>query len=351
MQAEDINDSLELGLYVRDYEKRMRKPMIAVAMGQHGQLSRFTAPVTFVTHRLIPQPPGSDQLTLIDINHALRLLGQLPKRTFFLSGLDNFHSCFSKLLEPAFEELGFPYGFFGAGQSLEEIIGRPDFGGACIQRDNLQIRKLVHGFSEPAKEIGSIDVVSVSIDSGERRLQGDNMTWATIRACIDKSPIGSTSAAVAAVIIGAGDNARAACYAVARLGFQSVVIISDAEEQANALVSTYQDSRGTYERASSMANLNVMLQSVVIACSEHHLLSQEIIEDVSNLHGSVFLELEPSVHSRQFREAAQNQPHWVVFTAEDILKERAFLQFQAWTGRRAPELVLDTALKIQNLKI
>jgi 3-dehydroquinate dehydratase len=35
----EINDSLELGLYVRDYQWWMEKPIIVVAMGLNGQLS------------------------------------------------------------------------------------------------------------------------------------------------------------------------------------------------------------------------------------------------------------------------------------------------------------------------
>jgi hypothetical protein len=36
VQAVHINDSLELGFYVRDYQWRMEKPIIALAMGPNG---------------------------------------------------------------------------------------------------------------------------------------------------------------------------------------------------------------------------------------------------------------------------------------------------------------------------
>jgi hypothetical protein len=52
VQAVDINDSLELGLYVCDYQRRMEKPITAVAMGPNGQMSCLVRPSRF--HHLAP---------------------------------------------------------------------------------------------------------------------------------------------------------------------------------------------------------------------------------------------------------------------------------------------------------
>ena len=175
------------------------------------------APVTFVTHKLIPQPPGSDQLTLSDINWALCLLGQLPKRMFCLVGPDSFYQLASFRLNAEFEEIGLPYSIFKADQSFDAVDSRSDFGGAYFAADQLQDRRKCQTLSLAATEIGIVDALSVTNNSGEEISHGNNTVWTAIKACTEKGGIKS-SEKTTILIIGVDYNARAASHAVQSLG-------------------------------------------------------------------------------------------------------------------------------------
>lgn len=101
-----MEDTYELGLFVREYNKKHTKPLLAVGMGANGQLSRITSPISLVTHPLIPFPSAPGQLSLAQVHQARHLIGQLPAREFQVSkGGEKVAAS----LQLAFKELGYPY--------------------------------------------------------------------------------------------------------------------------------------------------------------------------------------------------------------------------------------------------
>lgn len=311
-------------------------------MGRHGQLSRFTAAVTFVTHKLIPQPPGSDQLTLSDINRALCLLGQLPKRKFCIVGAEYFHHRLSAFLHPAFEELGLPYSLFEAGQTLEAAVARPDFGGAYFAAPGLASCEDVQSLSPAARKIGTVDTISVIDTPDGRFLYGDNTTWAAIKACIGKNVTGDIGTSTA-FIIGDDYRARAACYAVRSLGFTDVIIDSGDEEKSQAIVSDFQGHPVSF-RIGKLADIRVsevgkLQRVVIIQCAEHHVLSQDLLDITSRGSTSTFIEMERTSHSEDFTQDALLRDSWDLFTADDVFREQAYVLFETWSRRRAPKFI------------
>ena len=119
----DLEDCYELGLFVRDYRKSNKKPLLAVGMGANGQLSRITSPVSLVTHPLIPFPSAPGQLSLAEVHRARHLMGQLPKQQVAVSGVGAQAQKVSQALNAAFAELGYPHDVTvtSAGGALDTI--------------------------------------------------------------------------------------------------------------------------------------------------------------------------------------------------------------------------------------
>lgn len=124
-----------------------------------GQLSRIISPISSVTHDAVPFPPAPGQLTLAEVNQSLRLLEQLPKQSFHLVRSDPNLSQLVAMHNAGFEELGLPFscGLHNTtqvGESLQEKLLFPDFGGAFIQDFDIpRIESLLDEVSPSAKTV------------------------------------------------------------------------------------------------------------------------------------------------------------------------------------------------------
>ncbi|KAJ4371146.1 hypothetical protein N0V83_004362 [Neocucurbitaria cava] len=107
-----LEDCFELGLFVRDYNTKFSKPLLAVGMGAHGQLSRITSPISLVTHPLIPFPSAPGQLSLAQVHQAQHLMGMLPRREFNVFGEKGESAkaaAVAAVFQQGFQELGLPH--------------------------------------------------------------------------------------------------------------------------------------------------------------------------------------------------------------------------------------------------
>lgn len=91
-------------------------------MGANGQLSRITSPISLVTHSLIPFPSAPGQLTLAQVHQALYLIGQLPKKQFYVLDEQGEGLKVRNALEAAFRELGYPHTCEIVGKSAVELL-------------------------------------------------------------------------------------------------------------------------------------------------------------------------------------------------------------------------------------
>jgi shikimate 5-dehydrogenase len=192
-----------------------------------------------------------------------------------------------------------------------------------------------------------VDALSVTNNSGEEISHGDNMVWTTIKACMVKGGINS-SETTTILIIGADYNARAACHAIQNLGFQSIVIVSGESEKAQAIVMDFREKLIIFLLKTLKDIMKVSIAGhrvVVIGCSEHDLLDQDIIDSASCPSPSLFIELEHTSHSEHFGVVASASQNWKVYTAEYVLRERMYALFEFWTGRNAPKSVMEAAVK------
>ncbi|KAM0257188.1 hypothetical protein ACHAQJ_004550 [Trichoderma viride] len=158
-------------------------PLSAVNMGEIGQFSRTLNTVfSPITHPLLPIIAAPGQMSTAEINGALALLGQLPKKYFYgiSSAAARSVAPRAPFYEKCFNELGLPHQFAVVERQHNNPAGiqawcnQRDFGGAyldpglsyqTIMRHNPWFSTLQNGqgptLSEAAQGIGIIDTIVV----------------------------------------------------------------------------------------------------------------------------------------------------------------------------------------------
>ncbi|KAK0651581.1 type I 3-dehydroquinase-domain-containing protein [Cercophora newfieldiana] len=162
-------------------------PLSAVNMGETGQFSRTLNKVfTPITHPLLPIIAAPGQLSAAEINQALALLGQLPKKDIYgiSSSATRSATPQATFYEKCFNELGLPHHFAvverqpkGSG-GIESWCNQRNFGGAYLNpaisvtsltANNTFFSSLNNGagpvLSEAARLIGMVDTIVVRPNS------------------------------------------------------------------------------------------------------------------------------------------------------------------------------------------
>ncbi|KAB5515221.1 pentafunctional AROM polypeptide [Coniochaeta sp. 2T2.1] len=115
-------------------------PLSAVNMGETGQFSRTLNRVfTPITHPLLPIIAAPGQMSAAEINQALALLGQLPKKSIYGIGSSSSRTAASQapFYEKCFNELGLPHQFASVERqprstAMETWCNTRNFGGAYL---------------------------------------------------------------------------------------------------------------------------------------------------------------------------------------------------------------------------
>ncbi|KAI9167282.1 Pentafunctional AROM polypeptide [Paramyrothecium foliicola] len=158
-------------------------PLSAVNMGETGQFSRTLNKVfTPITHPLLPIIAAPGQMSTAEINAALSLLGQLPKKHFYgiSSSASRIPTPRAPFYEKCFNELGLPHHFSVVERqpnnpaSMEAWCNQRQFGGAYVEpgfphhtltRNSPFFASLNNGngplLTEAARAIGTVDTIVV----------------------------------------------------------------------------------------------------------------------------------------------------------------------------------------------
>lgn len=181
----DHNENFELEYF----RSKMRTdypdspPFSAVNMGETGQFSRTLNKVyTPITHPLLPIIAAPGQMSASEINQALALLGQLPKKSFYgiSSPASRSATPQAPFYEKCFNELGLPHHFAvverlpkGNG-CFEAWCNQRNFGGAYLNPPvsyqslvgNSPFFASINGgagpiLSEAARVIGMVDTIVI----------------------------------------------------------------------------------------------------------------------------------------------------------------------------------------------
>ncbi|KIW11327.1 shikimate-5-dehydrogenase [Exophiala spinifera] len=348
-QATSIEDCHELALLQRKYKTQSSKPIISVSMGAAGQLSRIVSPVSFVTHPLIPAPSAPGQISLAQVNQAKHLMGQLPKRNFYIFGNNISHSLSPTIHNTAFAELGLPHHYsihqtLRIDDTVRDLIQSPQFGGASVTFPHkLNIQPLLDSESDASTRLGAVNtVIAEDNGTGRRTLRGENTDWIGIMRCIQGS--GLTKFDVG-IVVGAGGAARAAVYAYRQLGVQQIALVNRTRSTAERLVADFSPSK--IDIYTSLAEAPPA--DVIVSCiPADDVTEADIPEHIFASGAGVVIEMSYRPPVSALMRVASRQPGWKVEDGVAVLKEQAYCQFEVWTGRRAPVLVIREALDKRN---
>ncbi|KAF7509948.1 hypothetical protein GJ744_007262 [Endocarpon pusillum] len=249
-------------------------PMIALNMGERGQLSRILNKfMTPVSHPALPYKAAPGQLSAAEINRGLSLIGELPARRFYLFGSPIQASRSPALHNTLFAETGLPHTYNLSEttdvESLGPILRSPDFGGASVTIPlKLEIMPLLDEIAEEAQIIGAVNTIiaveqpaassspSQDTPAPKPKLVGRNTDYLGMVQCLRRagafgssgsrtssslsdSNSGSESGTDSALVVGNGGTARAAIYALHSMGYRPIYLVGRQVEKVQKMVGIF----------------------------------------------------------------------------------------------------------------
>lgn len=242
-------------------------PAIAYNIGRLGRTSQvFNSILTSVAHPAIKRPIDNGRDPQITSSDAMRALFQsyiLDPLQFYILGASVAYSMSPAMHNAAFRHCGMSHTYsIPESHSLAALdhLGRdPNFGGASVvQPWRVDVFQRLAAKSRHAEAIGAVNTIMPLRgradgtifplqEQASRRNQagpvlawyGENTDWVGIMSCISRnlSPRNAITPKTTGLVIGAGGMARAAIYAMLRLGCRKVFILnrtlSRAAEVAN----------------------------------------------------------------------------------------------------------------------
>jgi len=196
--------------------------------------------------------PG--QLSVQQLMEKRQELGLIAPKQFFLFGTPIQHSLSPAMHNGAFKQLALPHIYALNEQqdirSYEDTLYSESFGGASVTIPHKEtILPYLSEIRSPADIIGAVNTVVVEkgniSDNGinddstsVRRLVGYNTDWLGILVPVRRklemiwgaSGWKDSVSGATGLVVGAGGTAKAACYAVTKLGLQLLVTNRDEEK-------------------------------------------------------------------------------------------------------------------------
>jgi len=347
VSAKHVDDATRL-MHVCEQEKtRMKRPMIVLAMGEKGKVSRVMNEVlTPVTHPLLPTAAAPGQMSVRELMQARQLLSLIPSKHFYLFGSPITHSPSPLLHNTAFQQCFLPFQY-GKVDTIEidrvaEIVKGSSFGGASV---TIPLKEEVAALCAggQSKEAITIGAVNTLIRQSDGLLYGDNTDWVGIHRLLHPL-LPSIAPLDVAVVIGAGGTARAALYALSRLGFSSSRLLvhnprtpSKAEELALAFTAQplHPLTPASLGERRARVIVSTVPGNVEWKAEEGVITAGSVVLDAS------YLPAETALTGQARKKGA------VVVKGLDMLIEQGLAQFERWTGRSSEVVrsVVDRAVR------
>lgn len=383
---------------------RFQIPLIAFNTGPLGRTSQiFNKIFTSVTHPTLLDAENSEkrqysaQLSSHQVFAALFRSFVFDPLEFSVIGAKVSNSLSPYLHNAAYEYLGLEHVYktqeITSFADFEAIGCRPDFGGASIAQPwKVQLLEHLASLSNHAKSIGAVNTVlplrgkvdgnipALSTQAGQRNRMGpvvawfgDNTDWIGIKVCMTRNlsprnvvqPKTST-----ALVIGAGGMARAAIYAVLKLGCRNIFIFNRTLAHAEA-VARHFNSKATDNGFPLDGNGEIVrvlksreeawpsgykMPTMIISCvTQETIYGREPanftmpLQWLGSESGGVVMELSYASKNtplmQQIRQVRkETKVPWVTVDGFETLPEQAIAQFELMTGRKAPRKCFREAL-------
>ncbi|CAG8560014.1 38662_t:CDS:2 [Gigaspora margarita] len=340
-RAESVIDNFKLQEFILSLKTRT-KPIITINMGAEGQLSRVLNEfLTPVTHPLLPSKAAPGQLSVSEIHQALHLIGQLPKKNFYLFGTPISHSMSPVIHNTGFETLGLPhyYDLFETEniENVKPILQDLQFGGASVTIPHkINIMKYLDHISEHAKLIGAVNTIIVENDlNGNRKLIGDNTDWLGIFHLV--KPLLRIGSSSSGLIIGAGGTSRAGLYALHQLGISTIYIYNRTSEKISDLASQF-PTYGIIPLTSLSQTLTQPPQIIISAIPATSNL--EFPDEIFQFNRGIIVEMAYKPRRTNLLKKGEEKG-WIGIEGIQLLIEQGIHQFERWTGKNAPRNIIE----------
>ncbi|KAH8996222.1 Pentafunctional AroM protein [Lactarius akahatsu] len=342
-KANSLDDNLALQRFVKRANSAVdAKPIIAINMGVDGQLSRvLNHTFTPVTHPLLPSKAAPGQLSFVEIQTALNLIGELPARKFYIFGNPITHSMSPTLHNTAFKLLGLPHSYErlqteDVNHEVRFTLTVPDFGGASVtipfKRD---IIAHLDQLSPEAKAIGAVNTIIPRAKDGSQILFGDNTDWIGIRNVVRDRLPSSVRKVDSALVIGAGGTARAAIYALHSLGATRIYLFNRTRRSAEGIVVAPSVIVSTVPASATTTNEGV--PNALLLPSALFSAEAGVVVDMAYKPAETPL-------LKLAKTAVPADRTWRTVAGIEVLLEQGFQQFELWTGRTCPRSAVAKAV-------
>lgn len=346
--AKTMADNYALATFAEEQNAKGGKPFLAINMGAKGQMSRISNPIlTPITHPLLPSRAAPGQLSAKEINTARGLMGYTPRKRFFLFGSPIAASVSPTLHNTGFETLGLPH-FYDRYEAstiddgLKEIIGAADFGGASVTIPlKLDIIPLLDSVSPDAKLIGAVNTIVPRVQNGKQVLTGENTDWQAI-AQAAKTHLSTSSGPLVGLVIGAGGTCRAAIYALHQLGASTILLFNRTLENAQKVKDSF-PAEYNIEVTTSLSSLSASPAVVVSTVPGDSLTATQggegiyvDAETVLGKKGGVVIDMAYKPYKTALLSLAETRNGWKNVSGVEILCLQGYVQFELWTGKKAP---------------
>jgi pentafunctional AROM polypeptide len=248
--ARNLDDNTALRKFKNWAAESHDVPLIAINMGDQGQLSRIlNGFMTPVSHPSLPFKAAPGQLSATEIRKGLSLMGEIKAKKFALFGSPISASRSPALHNTLFSQIGLPHEYTRLettnAQDVQEFIRSPDFGGASVTIPlKLDIMPLLDEVAAEAEIIGAVNtIIPVTDGKGKpSRLIGRNTDWQGMILSLHNAGIYGPEGQQSALVVGGGGTARAAIYALHSMGYSPIYIVGRSPAKLESMVSTFPSS-------------------------------------------------------------------------------------------------------------
>jgi pentafunctional AROM polypeptide len=303
-------------------------------MGEKGKLTRLlNVFMTPVTHPLLPFVAAKGQLTVEETQSLRHSVGLLESKRFYLFGKSIQDSLLPLLHQTGFDYLYLPYKYelcdTDNSDTIETIIKQANFGGASIAMPLKQFPlKLMDTVSDSVQEIGVMNTI-VKLANGH--LYGDNTDWQAIYVLLNNTllkPILRTSCN--ALLIGTGEIARAALYALKKLTFTGTTFLYDPQNPSKAK-DLAKDNIVAVNEQNELKNQNIrLIISTLPGASKFTVEDNFLFQDAISL--PIVFDVNYIPYNTDLIEQAQ-KCNCHIIRGIDLFIEQGLEQFQSWTNR------------------
>ena len=248
--AKNLDDNAALRKFKTWAEEAHDVPLIAINMGDNGQLSRIlNGFMTPVSHPSLPFKAAPGQLSASEIRKGLSLMGEIKAKKFAIFGCPVSASRSPVLQNTLFAQMGLPheYGRLETTnvEDVRDFIRSPEFGGASVTIPlKLDIVPLLDEVAQEAEIIGAVNTI-VPVDNGKdkpARLVGYNTDWQGMVLSLRNAGVNDAAGDSSAAVIGGGGTARAAIYALHSMGYSPIYIFGRSPAKLHGMVSSFPSS-------------------------------------------------------------------------------------------------------------